>query len=104
MLKVDLHIHTAEDPTDNIVHGAPALIDRAVELGFDALAITLHDRQLADGRLTAYARERGITLLPGIERTIHGRHVLLINFPQASEQVRTLRRPGRPQGPDVTEL
>jgi predicted metal-dependent phosphoesterase TrpH len=89
VLKVDLHLHTAEDPTDNIVHDARALIDRAGELGFDALAITLHDRQLADRQVTAYARERGITLLPGIERTIQGRHVLLINFPQISEQVRT---------------
>jgi predicted metal-dependent phosphoesterase TrpH len=89
VLKVDLHLHTAEDPTDNIVHSARVLVDRAAELGFDALAITLHDRQLADREVTAYARERGIALLPGIERTIQGRHVLLLNFPQISEQVRT---------------
>jgi predicted metal-dependent phosphoesterase TrpH len=89
VLKVDLHLHTAEDPLDHIVHDAPALIDRAAELGFDALSITLHDRQLADARVVAYARERGIVLLPGIERCIEGRHVVLINFPQSSEQVRT---------------
>ena len=28
-------------------------------LGFDALALTLHDRQLADARLTDYARDPG---------------------------------------------
>jgi predicted metal-dependent phosphoesterase TrpH len=89
VLKVDLHLHTAEDPLDNIVHDAPALIDRAAALGFDALAITLHDRQLADARVTAYARERGIVLLPGIEQCIEGRHVVMLNFPQSSEQVRT---------------
>ena len=89
MLKVDLHLHTAEDPWDRIACDAAALIDRAAGLGFDALAITLHDRQLADRRLTAYARERGIVLLPGIERTIERKHVLLVNFPQAAEQVRT---------------
>ena len=64
-------------------HGGYALVDRAAALGFDALAITLHDRQHEDARLTAYARERGILLIRGIERTIRGRHVLLLNFDAA---------------------
>jgi predicted metal-dependent phosphoesterase TrpH len=89
MLKVDLHLHTAEDPSDNIVHDAAGLIDRAAELGFDALAITLHDRQLWERRIVDYARDRGIVLLKGIERTVAGKHVLLINFPAAAEHVRT---------------
>ena len=89
MLKVDLHLHTAEDPVDNILHDAYALIDRAAVLGFDALAITLHQRQLADPRIFAHARERRIILLPGIEQSIEGCHVLLINFPQESEDIRT---------------
>jgi hypothetical protein len=88
VLKVDLHLHTSEDPADNIGHDATALIDRAAALGFSALAITLHDRQLADRRLADYADERGIALLPGVERTIEGRHVLLINFAKAAEEVR----------------
>ena len=84
MLKVDLHLHTADDPLDRIAHGAAALVDRAAALGFGALAITLHDAQLADERLAAYARERGVVLIPGVERTIRGRHVLLLNFPAAA--------------------
>lgn len=81
MLKVDLHLHTSEDPRDNIHYSAADAIDRAAGLGFDAIAITLHDRQIETGRLRARARERGITLIPGVERTIRGRHVLLLNFP-----------------------
>ena len=81
MLKVDLHLHTSEDPADTIHHSASDLIDRAAELEFDALAITLHDAQLETDRLRSQARERGITLIPGVERTIEGRHVLLLNFP-----------------------
>lgn len=88
-LKVDLHLHTAEDPEDVISHGAKTLVERAHDLGFDALAITLHDRQLADAGLSAYAEELGIALIPGIERTIEGRHVLLLNFPAAAEHVRS---------------
>ncbi|HEY7058462.1 MAG TPA: PHP-associated domain-containing protein [Vicinamibacterales bacterium] len=95
MLKVDLHLHSQEDPTDNIRHDAFALVDRAVRLGFDALALTLHDRQHADSRLWDYARERGLTLIPGVERTIRGRHILLINFPRAAEDVATLDEIGR---------
>ncbi len=91
VLKVDLHLHTAEDPVDQISHTATGLVDRAARLGFDALAITLHDSQFADAGVSAYARERGITLIPGVERTVEGRHVLLLNFPGSEvESVRTL--------------
>lgn len=81
MIKADLHLHTSEDPCDWIRHSAGDLIDRAAELGYGALAITLHDSQLESERLRAQARDRGIILIRGIERTIEGRHVLLLNFP-----------------------
>lgn len=67
-------------------HAAADLVDRAAELGFDALAVTLHDAQFASARLTAHAQQRGIMLIPGIERTIHRRHVLLLNFPAAAAE------------------
>ena len=89
MLKVELHTHTADDPIDRVPHSAVDLIDRAATLGYHALAITLHERQLGIGQLRPYAAERGITLIPGIERTIQGRHVLLLNFSSASEDVNT---------------
>ena len=89
MLKVELHAHTSDDPQDRIPHSACALVDRAAVLGYDALAITLHDRQLDLRPLVPYAAARGITLIPGIERTIEGRHVLLLNFPRGAEDVRS---------------
>ena len=89
MLKVELHAHTCDDPVDNIPHTAEQLIDRAVELGYGALAITLHDRQLESPNLSAYAREKGLVLVPGVERTVCGKHVLLINFPCVAEQVQS---------------
>jgi predicted metal-dependent phosphoesterase TrpH len=89
VLKVDLHLHSAEDPEDDIVYDAQTLVGRARDLGFDALAITLHNRQLADARLFDYAEDVGVTLIPGIERSIEGRHVLLLNFPPAAEDVKS---------------
>jgi hypothetical protein len=87
MLKVDLHTHTSDDPLDRISYSAHELIDRAAALGFDALAITLHDRQFDVRTLSDYAEARGVVLIPGIERTIHGRHVLLLNFSRDTERV-----------------
>ena len=89
VLKVDLHLHTSQDPADVIPHDACALVDRAAALGFDAIAITLHDHQLVDPRVVDYARERQVAMIPGVERTIEGRHVVLINFSHGTDQVRT---------------
>ena len=88
MLKVELHTHTADDPFDRIPHTTLELIDRAAALGYHALAVTLHDRQLDLRRLTPYAADRGLVLIPGVERTIEGRHVLLLNF-ERTDDVRT---------------
>src|SRR3954469_7769392 len=89
VLKVELHTHTADDPIDRIPYSTTELIDRAALLGYDALAITLHERQLDLQPWRGYAEHRGITLIAGIERTIEGKHVLLINFPPRVEQVST---------------
>jgi predicted metal-dependent phosphoesterase TrpH len=92
VLQVDFLLHSGEDPVDLVRHDAPTLIERAASTGFGALAITLHDRQLEDPWITDFARERGIVLLPGIERTIEDKHVLLVNFPRAAvESVFTFR-------------
>ena len=89
-LKAELHTHTADDPVDRIPYSAIALIDRAAELGFTVLAITLHDRQFDIRSVASHARDRGIVLIPGVERTIRGKHVLLLNFPPAAEAVTNL--------------
>ena len=89
MLKVELHIHTADDPADPIPYSTFEVIDRAAELGYDALAITLHDKQLELTPYAEYAAARNIVLIPGIERTIQGRHVLLLNFSSAAESVQS---------------
>ena len=89
MLKVELHTHTADDPVDRIPHTTLELIDRAAALGYDAIAITLHERQLDLQRFAPYAADRGLVLIPGVERTIEGRHVLLLNFTSGAEDVQS---------------
>lgn len=87
MLKVELHAHTSDDPQDAIPYDARSLIERAADLGYDALAITLHNRQFDVSQLTSYGRDRGVVLIPGIERTVCGKHVLLLNFSREAEDV-----------------
>jgi hypothetical protein len=79
-LKIDFHIHTYEDTDNYIDYNAYDLIDRAVILSFDAIAITNHDMIIYDSKLAAYAEKRGILLFPGVERSIDHKHLLLINF------------------------
>jgi hypothetical protein len=89
MLKVELHAHTADDPVDRIPYSTLDLIDRASDLGYDALAITLHETQLDLARFSPYAADRGLVLIPGVERTIEGKHVLLLNFGSGADEVHT---------------
>lgn len=106
MQKIDLHLHTVQDPMDpHVWHTAEELIDKAVRLGFTVLAITLHRRQFVSERIRAYAAQRGILLLPGVEQDIEGSHVLLINFPpDVADSLRTfedLRKAKLEAGPSV---
>ena len=88
-IKVELHTHTSADPVDRILHDAGRLIDRAAKLGYGAIAVTLHDRWHDPAPWRDRALSRGVTLIPAIERTIEGAHVLLINVPREAEDVRT---------------
>jgi len=79
MLKADLHIHTSEDPYDPIKYSARELIDYAKILGLDVISITLHNKLLYYKKLSDYAKERGIVLIPGVEINIEGADVLIYN-------------------------
>ena len=92
MIRVDFHTHTADDPWDWIPYTSAELVRRASEVGLDAVAITLHDRQYDIDGVADLARELKVTLLPGIERTIEGRHVLLLNFPPDVAYVTSFER------------
>lgn len=78
-LKVDFHIHTAEDPKDYIPYSSFQLIDVAHQKGFDALAITNHDAVFYTPDIVKYAEKKGILLIPGMEATLSNVHVLIIN-------------------------
>lgn len=91
MIKVDLHMHSGEDPEDGLRYPATALIDRAVDLGFGAIAITLHNRVLEDERVFEYARAKGLLLIRSVEWNVERSDVLLYNISQReAERITTL--------------
>jgi predicted metal-dependent phosphoesterase TrpH len=98
-LKADLHLHTREGERF-VEHDARGLIDRAAGLGFDVLSITDHDRLTFDADLAAYARARGVLLIPGVEATIEGAHVLVYNLDVAPARLRTFADLRRLRGGD----
>lgn len=87
-VKADLHVHTSEDPLDEVNYTALELVERAHARGFRVLAITLHDAVLDDERVFGRARELGMTLIPAVERRIEGADVVILNLtPEESEAI-----------------
>jgi len=88
-LKSDLHLHTCDDRHDYVKHTAKELISLAEQKGFKILAITNHDTYTFSRDLGNYASDRGILLIPGIEKKIKGKHVLILNANLATEKIKT---------------
>ncbi len=77
MLKAELHAHTMEDPRDVIPYSAKGLIRHLSKLGYSVLSITNHNRVTYSEELRKYALSHGITLIPGAELDVEGKHVLV---------------------------
>jgi len=88
-IKLDLHIHTLDDPKDRLDYTAHQLLERACQLGFGALAITLHDKVFDRADVFADAAEMGIVLIPAAEMRLEGADVVLLNV--QPEDIKNLR-------------
>jgi len=78
-IKIDLHIHTLDDPHDAVDYSAHQLLERAHTLGFRVLAITLHDAVFNRHEVFADAAAMGILLIPAAEVRLCGAHVIVLN-------------------------
>src|SRR6202163_1649930 len=84
-IKVDLHIHTLDDPKDALDYSAHELLERARALGFRVLAITLHDAVFDRAEVFADAARMGILLIPAAEVCLQGADVIILNV--TSEEI-----------------
>lgn len=78
-IKVDLHIHTLDDPKDHLDYSAHELLARAFTLGYRVLAITLHDKVFDRAEVFAEAATMGILLIPAAELRLEGADVVVLN-------------------------
>src|SRR6267154_3248480 len=78
-IKIDLHIHTLDDPKDAVDFSAHQLLERARSLGFHVLAITLHDTVFDRKEVFADAAAMGILLIPAAEVRLLGADVIVLN-------------------------
>src|ERR1700758_56878 len=78
-IKIDLHIHTLDDPKDAVDYSAHQLLERAQTLGFGVLAISLHDAVFDREEVFADAAAMGILLIPAAEVRLLGADVIVLN-------------------------
>ncbi len=78
-IKVDLHIHTLDDPKDAVDYSAHQLLERARSLGFAVLAITLHDAVFDRQEVFADAAAMGILLIPAAEVRLCDADIIVLN-------------------------
>ena len=98
--RIELHSHCQGDPVDrHLQHTIFEHIDRAKEVGLDAIAVTWHRKVCNVTKAFDYARERGILLIPGMEADVDGNiHLVVLNLAEGDlpptptwAQVRALR-------------
>jgi predicted metal-dependent phosphoesterase TrpH len=98
-LRADLHVHTKE-AEPSITYSAREIVARAAREGYRVLGITNHDAITFSNELAAYARDHDVLLIPGVEATVEGRHVLVYNADVEVSKLRTfadLRRYRTPE-------
>jgi predicted metal-dependent phosphoesterase TrpH len=103
VLKADLHLHSNEDARDLITYSARELIEAAARQNFDVIAITNHEMFVYHKALANFAKEKGMLLVPGVEATIGGRHVVILNCGGEAAEIRTFEslREYRKSCPDI---
>jgi predicted metal-dependent phosphoesterase TrpH len=88
-IKIDLHIHTLDDPKDAVDYSAHQLLERARLLGFRVLAITLHDAVFDREEVFADAAAMGILLIPAAEVRLCGADIIILNV--TGEEIAALK-------------
>lgn len=88
MLKVNLHFHSGEDPRDFIPYSFYEGVDCAAAKGFDALALTCHQKFVFKEEFQEYGKKRRILIIPGIELSLEKwKHVVVLNCKKDIEDV-----------------
>ena len=84
-LKIDIHMHTSLDPVDGIDGGGIVIYSpkeafvAAAKFDIEVLAITHHESIICTPQMHHEAAQSKIRLIPALEATIEGKHVIILN-------------------------
>jgi PHP family Zn ribbon phosphoesterase len=67
LVRADLHIHTVLSPCGGLDMGAPDIVERALQVGIDIIAITDHNTSRNALAVMDAAEGTGLVVLPGLE-------------------------------------
>jgi len=87
-LKANLHFHSSDDPQDCIEYTFFEGIDEAARGNFEVLALTCHDFFVDKNEYREYAAKKNILFIPGIEKTIQKKHVVILNASKEAENIK----------------
>ncbi len=77
-MKVELHLHTCRYSHCS-VDGPEAMLSACQDEGYEVVCLTEHDVVWPEAEIGALARQfPELTILPGIERSIRGQHLLIL--------------------------
>lgn len=79
VFRIELHNHCGSDPQDALDYSARDLVDACVKHGVGVVAITPHRELFDEPDAVAYARSRNVLLIPGVEKMVEGRELVLLN-------------------------
>jgi len=80
--KVDLHIHTPKSACYSDKSVTPEqIVEAALASGLDTIAITDHNSVEGINEIRQVAREKGLSIFPGIELSTKGGHVIALFEP-----------------------
>lgn len=83
--KIDLHVHTPKSACFSDSSVTPEqIVDAAIAVGLDAIAITDHNSAEAIDEVRRAADGKGLVIFPGAELSTVGGHILAIFSPDAS--------------------
>jgi predicted metal-dependent phosphoesterase TrpH len=88
-LRTNLHLHTSDDQEDFIEYSFIDALNTAKIYGFECLALTCHNTFVDREDYRKAAEALGILLIPGVEKTIEKRHVVVLNPDRDIDAVKT---------------
>ena len=88
-IKTNLHLHTSDDTEDSIHYSFIDALHVAKKHGFGCIALTCHNKFVDKEEYRKTAEALGILFMPGVERTIEKRHVVILNPDKDVDTVKT---------------